>query len=179
MHPPEQSLPTAEWADEQVALCIAEMAGNDVNDSTLLKIPVRMGGLGIRSFVDISSFAYFCRGKGEQKERTAILDEALCAGQVGQMSEQQVTIHKSYREPPARMILTSGKVPDVSDGAFRMALRDRCMLPSVAPGTCRCGQRTSADHVYQCSRNGEAQTLRHDAGPMQNGGSSCALNLRA
>ena len=125
---------------------------------------IRLCPSGCTLVLQIAQYAHTCKGKGEQKEKTAALDAAVLEGARALLSAQELTIQTSYQDVSARSFLASAKIPAVSDEAFRSELRARCFLQPFAQGKCAlCKAVTMPYHAHNaCKKNSERVILRHD-----------------
>lgn len=119
------------WTREAMGNILGTQIDPDSVADTLLSLPQRRGGLGIRLMAPIAEAAHsaFLSGvKGEQRRLTDLLDEESLARLMPSLSGQEGALVRTFAGTsilPARI--------KVSDGAVRVRLRER-LLFQVRPG---------------------------------------------
>jgi hypothetical protein len=157
-HEPDATREAAKRFDLKVDECLSCFIEANVDVSKVSRLPMRLGGLGLRRAEQLCDIAFAARGKGKQREATAILDDENWQSLLTGISEQQAAIVKSFAKVP---------VIETADDALRLNLRERLLLPTLIAHVCgACGERTSdaggAFHVHQCKKLNEERIARHD-----------------
>ena len=120
-----------QWTCDAMGTLIGSKVERGSGFATLMSLPQRRGGLGIRLMEPIAEVAHsaFLSGvKGEQRRLTDLLDEESLAQLQPSLSQQEVALVTTFTGTsilPARI--------KVSDGAVRVRLRER-LLMQVRPG---------------------------------------------
>ena len=147
----------AAWFDKRLEEALRSVAGEDAQLTDIASLPVRYGGLGLRSAAELAEIAAMSRDKGEQKRHTEELDLAKVASVRATMSDRDRQLIESFARANPRGV-------QVGNDALRLYLRERLFLPIVPGGTlCTCGQPLDAAHVHSCPSLGAARIRRHDS----------------
>ena len=155
-HPAESTLEAAAHFDQQQERCLRTIVGTDAQLGDIASLPMKLGGLGIRSVAELADIAYNSETKGDQHRQTADLDEVKFKGVHATLCPRDRQIFKSFA--------AAGMGPTrASDDAVRLHIRERLFLPITPPGTkCTCGKELTAQHMHSCPSLGAARIRRHD-----------------
>ena len=155
-HDWEDTVEAAAWFDKSLEGSLQAIAGLDAQLTDVASLPVRNGGLGLRSAAELAEIANSSRDKGEQKTLTEELDQTKLASIRATMADRDRQILSSFAQANVRGV-------HVPDDALRQYARERLFLPIVPEGTsCTCGQLLDAAHVHSCPSLGAARIRRHD-----------------
>lgn len=166
-HCPQELERSAAWFDDRVLLVLSSLLGGAVLDETALliaKLPMVMGGFGLRSQIEIAKFASASVGrKTAQREQTRVVDQKVGETLFPLLSEPCLALLKANAAPGATRALVDPSVR-LADFAFDVLARQRLMLRVLRPGVCcACGADASNQHVNVCSSlPGGPRILRHN-----------------
>jgi hypothetical protein len=156
-HTWEESMAAAFHFDGKLEGALKQLVGSDAQLTDVASLPVRLGGLGLRSAQELAEIANSSRIAGEQHTATCELDEVKLTSVRATMSDRDRQILLSFAHVNIRGV-------NVQDEALRLHLRERLFLPVAAQGTvCTCGQELDAQHYHSCPSLGAARIRRHDA----------------
>lgn len=165
---PAESFAALQWFDTQVEETLAFLLGKpgvQVDGRTLeiARLPMRMGGLGLRPWVETATFASLCVGeKGGQKAAQALADTARREALWATLSPRE----KAWLNASsvATRPLTSGSVllPNIP---FVTWLRCRLLIRVLPEGAvCICGADATNSHVFTCGRlHSNPRIFRHNS----------------
>ncbi|EPY33012.1 SLACS reverse transcriptase [Angomonas deanei] len=168
-HPKEDTEKAANWFDQRIASTLQHLVGHQLDERAMAiaQLPIRGGGLGIRSQEVLSKYAYDCVGKkGKQKEATTAYEKELSANLYATLDQNEKHILVSNCHPGANRLLVDGEATvGLSDEAFETMLKQRLLLPVISDPSlmCRCGATATNQHLNTCTQmeNGP-RTVRHD-----------------
>jgi len=79
---PEDALAALAWFDMEIMTTLRAIVGMDLTDraKAIARLAVKLGGLGLRAYVDLADFAHACvKEKGAQKAETQEMDQRHAA----------------------------------------------------------------------------------------------------
>ena len=156
-HLPADTRSAMTWFDEQVELVVTLICGIDMvpcpaaND--IIQMPNSMGGSGLRSMVEVSSYAHLCvNDTKKQNGISSKIDELRLKRVISNLNEGQRALLVGATAPCAQRVLTDPQVI-LSDDAFRTFYRQRLMC-RVTPteSKCMCGADATNEHINVCKR---------------------------
>ncbi|KPA74981.1 hypothetical protein ABB37_08943 [Leptomonas pyrrhocoris] len=153
-HCPQELERSATWFDQRVLRVLSALVGDAAPDNTahlIAKLPMVMGGLGLRSQTAISKFAAASVGrKSAQRDQTRVVDKEVRETLLPLLSEPCLALLKANAAPGATRALVDPAV-HLPDSAFEVMIRQRLMLRVLRPGVCcACGADADNAHVNVC-----------------------------
>ena len=166
-HVQEEVLPAAEQFDAAVINTLEGIVQTKLSShaAKIARLPVRRGGLGMTSMVEISEFAHGClTDKGAQKRATDSMVDNAEQSLLSSLTGPETILVKSAASKMAARIARDGRV-ELSHRSALNFLRERLLLPVAPPDvpTCSCGAKPTNQHIMCCQRTTTAGKIRrHD-----------------
>ena len=156
-HLPEDTRSAMTWFDEQVELVVTLICGIDMEAglaaNDIVQLPNSMGGSGLRSMVEVSSYAHLCvNDVKKQNGISSKIDKERLKRVISNLTEGQRALLVGATAPCAQRVSTDPQVI-LSDDAFRTFYRQRLMC-RVTPPQCKCvcGVDATNEHINVCKR---------------------------
>lgn len=130
----------------------------------LVRLPMAMGGLGLRSQKTIAEFAAECVGtRNAQRERTAVVDVEIEKSLHSLLSEPALLLLDANTATGATRALVDPAVK-MSDRAAEVMLKQRLFQRVLPVGwQCVCGEDATNEHINRCRQaEGGARIARHN-----------------
>jgi hypothetical protein len=170
--PPEITIEATAMFDTMVKSCAMRVHGEDISESeaaiSLLHLPMRVGGNGIRNAITVHPFAYECSRTGaSQKECTAVVEEAEFGAIELSPSLRAATLSSSGTNGGIAIACLGFSCDAfLSCDAFRAMLRFRLDIPPLETlrKCCNCKDEAAPHHHALCcpKTKGDAKRKRHD-----------------
>ena len=154
-HSPEDLHEAMSWFDAQVDLVVTMICGIDMAyekaTDDIIQLPNCMGGMGLRSMVELSQYAHKCVDDvKKQSHLSKSIDNQRLKRVQQHLTEGQRALLVGATAPCAQRLLTDPQT-FVSDDAFRTFYRQRLMCRVTPPECkCTCGSDASNEHINVC-----------------------------
>ncbi|XUY37404.1 SLACS-associated protein, putative [Leishmania panamensis] len=153
-HSTDELRDSAAWFDDRVPHTLSALAGGaPIEDAAALlaRLPLAMGGCGLRSQLAISRFAAQSVGrKGAQKAHTHQLDQHNLEAPKTLLPEPALEIVKANTAPGATRALADPAL-HLGDFPFEVLVRQRLLLRVLRPeARCACGADADNAHANVC-----------------------------
>ena len=162
VHEPAVTLQAMQWFDNQVISAwkaIHGVLGTELSAVTevAIKLPVYMGGQGLRAMVEVRMEAYdscLKDAKGDQKTQTHHREVQVQKKFLASLTAEERAINVSACAAHASRLLTVGALMP-SDNAYIIAVKERCFIQVLA--------NTTNTEVHTKTWTGGAKINRHNA----------------
>nr|CAJ2465726.1 unnamed protein product [Leishmania braziliensis] len=153
-HSADELRDSAAWFDDRVLHTLSVLAGGAPIEGAaalLARLPLAMGGCGLRSQLAISRFAAHSVGrKGAQKTHTHQLDQHNLEALKTLLPEPALEIVKANAAPGATRALADPAL-HLGDFPFEVLVRQRLLLRVLRPEVrCACGADADNAHANVC-----------------------------